>query len=123
MTVVQEMLNDDLSVCTSIGLQEASAIKQDPLDPRAPEFVPDIAEDIVKFNKYREPESPDKRTPVATGMSEISKFIVMKDLLLSRLSKFDDQSERYHQLKNSYINVVNELDITAMENLIYLTDC
>jgi len=26
---VQEMLNDDLSVCTSIGLQEASAIMQD----------------------------------------------------------------------------------------------
>ena len=48
---------------------------------------------------------------------EFSKFLVKKDLLLSRLSKFDDKPEFYAIWKTSFINIMEELDVTPMEEM------
>ncbi|XP_053386674.1 uncharacterized protein LOC123538141 [Mercenaria mercenaria] len=56
-------------------------------------------------------------TPQGAGVSELTKYIMKKDLLLSRLSNFDDRAERYFSWKNSFLNIVKELDVTATEEL------
>ena len=50
-------------------------------------------------------------------LTEVTKYIVKKDLLLSRFSQFDDKPERYLVWKQSFSNIVKEIEVTPTEEL------
>ena len=58
----------------------------------------------------------DKKNP-APEVSELTKYIMKKDLLINRLPQFDDKPERYYSWKNSFTNIIKELDATKSEEL------
>lgn len=62
---------------------------------------------------------PEETVPEAQerSISVLMKYIMNKDLLLSRLSDFDDRAEGYYSWKNSFYNIKNELDVTATEEI------
>ncbi|XP_063404523.1 uncharacterized protein LOC134687988 [Mytilus trossulus] len=49
--------------------------------------------------------------------NELSKFLLKKDLLMSRFMKFNDQAESYHVWKASFSNITEELSVNAREEL------
>ena len=55
--------------------------------------------------------------PQVTVASELSSFLLKKDLLFSRLTKFDDRPENYPVWKATFQSVVRELDIGVREEL------
>ncbi|XP_069109080.1 uncharacterized protein [Argopecten irradians] len=66
------------------------------------------------------PEAPafnQKPTQPDGGVSELTNYIMKKDLLLSRLSKYDDRPERYLVWKTSFRNIARELKVNATEEL------
>lgn len=75
------------------------------LNSNAPDFVPHIAPD------------PSPQTGQIQLCREISKFLMRKDLLLSRLTKFDDRSEYFDAWRLSFKNIVYELELSSLEEL------
>ena len=72
--------------------------------------------------EYRPPQQQQEAptTPVQQQVdlcSEFSKFIVKKDLLLSRLSKFNDKAEFYAVWKASFDNIMSELNVSPTEEM------
>lgn len=55
------------------------------------------------------------------GMSEIARYLVRRELVTSGLSKFDDRPENYLAWKSSFINALEGLSITPIEELDLLT--
>ncbi|XP_068209384.1 uncharacterized protein [Palaemon carinicauda] len=49
--------------------------------------------------------------------SEITKFLLRKDLLFSRLTNFNDRAESYHVWKGSFKCVIGELQVSDSEQL------
>ena len=49
--------------------------------------------------------------------AEITRFLLRKDLLFSRLTNFNDRAESYHVWKASFKCVVNELQVSDSEQL------
>lgn len=49
--------------------------------------------------------------------SELTKFIVKKDLILSRLTKFDDTPELFSVWKSTFHSVMSELGVTPLEEI------
>ncbi len=52
-----------------------------------------------------------------TGMSEIARYLVRRELINSGLNKFDDRPENYLAWKSSFINVLEGLSLTPSEEL------
>lgn len=55
--------------------------------------------------------------------TELTKFLVKKDLLLSRLSALNDRPENYLMWKGSFSIIVKDLSVTPMEELDLLIKC
>ncbi|XP_071151786.1 merlin-like [Mytilus edulis] len=49
--------------------------------------------------------------------SEITRFLLRKDLLFSRLTNFNDQAESFHTWKSSFKNVIDELQVSDSEQI------
>ncbi|XP_053375012.1 uncharacterized protein LOC128547190 [Mercenaria mercenaria] len=49
--------------------------------------------------------------------SELSRFLLRKDLLFSRLTKYDDKAENYSVWKTTFKSVVAELNVNSREEL------
>ena len=49
--------------------------------------------------------------------SEITRFLLRKDLLFSRLTNFNDQAESFHTWKSSFKNVIDELQVSDSEKI------
>ena len=57
------------------------------------------------------------QTGNSTLANDLTKFLLKKDLLLSRLSYFTDHPESYAVWKTSFQGIVEELDCTPVEEL------
>lgn len=55
-------------------------------------------------------EQPNKAT-----LSELSRFLLKKDLLMSRFAKFTDKPESYEMWKASFQAITKELEVSALE--------
>lgn len=70
-------------------------------------------------------KTTDKYTSVSTNneagknstVSDLTKCIMKKDLLLSRLTQFNDRPEQYFSWKCSFKNITRELETTSTEEL------
>ncbi|XP_076113586.1 uncharacterized protein LOC143081749 [Mytilus galloprovincialis] len=49
--------------------------------------------------------------------SEITRFLLRKDLLFSRLTSFNDRAESFHTWKASFKNVIDELQVSDSEQI------
>ncbi|KAI3372121.1 hypothetical protein L3Q82_006974 [Scortum barcoo] len=56
-----------------------------------------------------------------TGMSDIARYFVRRELVSSGLTQFNDRPENYWAWKSSYINATRELNLNASEELDLLT--
>ncbi|XP_074662167.1 uncharacterized protein LOC141914773 [Tubulanus polymorphus] len=86
------------------------------LDVCAPIFVPGQAQ------RPYQPSSSRFASPSTTAQdhdtaSAITKFLLRKDLVFSRLSTFNDRAESYHVWKSSFESVVEELAVSDSEQL------
>ncbi|XP_033733157.1 uncharacterized protein LOC117322392 [Pecten maximus] len=55
--------------------------------------------------------------PTCRDTNELTKFLMKRDLLLSRFTQFSDEPQRYTLWKNSFKNLIRELEVTATEEL------
>ncbi|CAG2239905.1 unnamed protein product [Mytilus edulis] len=56
-------------------------------------------------------------TTINNSSEELAKFIVKKDLLISRIQKFDDKAEYFGSWKKSFCDTVKELSLSASEEV------
>ncbi|XP_071177333.1 uncharacterized protein [Mytilus edulis] len=77
----------------------------------APQYYPDM-----KTHQNTPQFHPDISTHqnIAT---DLTRFLLKKDLLLSRLTTYSDKPEMYAVWKASFKNILSELSVTAMEEL------
>lgn len=100
----------------------ATAIEGDPTThiPPCPKremsFRPDAYENHPNLtHEFKTFETHEGRN--MTMANEITRFLVKKDLLLSRLTSFTDRPESYAVWKNSFRSIMEELRCTASEEL------
>ena len=73
-----------------------------PLNPRAAEFTP-----------TRNSSGPENQTVV----SDLTKFLLKKDLIFSRFSHFTDRPETFASWKASFKNITQELQVSPFEEM------
>jgi hypothetical protein len=59
----------------------------------------------------------DLEPPNNSQLSEFSRFLLKKDLMMSRLRNFDDKSESFVAWKVTFQNVTKELDVSTDEEI------
>lgn len=93
----------------SVQLQDGTNILGQPLDSQAPEFLPKGSQPVTWMNL--------NQTSVSENCvpTDIARFLLKKDLLLSRLTNFNDKPESYHAWKLSFRNVVGDFRATPDE--------
>ncbi|CAC5372300.1 unnamed protein product [Mytilus coruscus] len=124
--IVQNYVNNQILDVNKMKLVETDKVVGHSLDPTVKEFVPKdnvviqpITKQIQSNVKSFAPQNttePTKFYP-SSGVMDLTRYIMKKDLLISRLSTFDDKPERYCSWKNSFINILRELDATDSEQL------
>ncbi|XP_052069295.1 uncharacterized protein LOC127708468 [Mytilus californianus] len=85
-----------------------------PQQMQPPEFNVHAAPFEPKSEDIRQTNYEINNVSVA---NELSKFLLKKDLLMSRFMKFKDQAESYHVWKASFSNITQELSVNAREEL------
>lgn len=55
--------------------------------------------------------------PTLSLSSDFTKFLLKKDLLLTRLTSFNEKPETYASWKNSFKNIMEELGVTPVEEI------
>ncbi|XP_050419539.1 uncharacterized protein LOC126832715 [Patella vulgata] len=82
--------------------------------------------ETIKNNTYLHADIPEfypsdqhqPLTPVVQDpTSDITRFLLRKDLLFSRLSNFNDRPETYIAWKSSFLNIMDELQVTDSEQV------
>ena len=86
-----------------------------PLSASVPDFVPQQIQPPV-MNTPHTPANLSNDSS-ANLVSDFSKFLLKKDLLLTRLSVFSDRPENYMVWKNSFKNIMSELSVSSFEEL------
>ncbi|XP_063448356.1 uncharacterized protein LOC134727857 [Mytilus trossulus] len=61
--------------------------------------------------------APYYPTTINNSSEELATFIVKKDLLISRIQKFDDKAEYFGSWKKSFCDTVKELSLSASEEV------
>ena len=79
------------------------------LRPHAPEFVPTVRQGDAAISSGLPHISP--------GITDFTKYIMKKDILLSRLTQLNDKPENYFMWKTSFKSIVKELGVTFTEEL------
>ncbi|XP_056014066.1 uncharacterized protein LOC125674154 [Ostrea edulis] len=105
------------------------------LDPDAPTFIPNRSSPrkapMITSSPVHVPNSNNIHGTYAVGdptcvssspnasnqMTEFTKFLVKKDLLLSRLTKYDDNPMLYNAWKLNFKGIMRELATTSTEEL------
>ena len=62
-------------------------------------------------------QGPPNMNPINTAMSDITKFMLRKDFLLTRFSHFDDNPESFASWRASFQSITQELDVSAFEEM------
>ena len=98
---VKDFLKEQSQLKTGVDRIREHNIPNNPtLSPMAPPFVPKL--DATTGNG---------------NINEVSKFLAKKDLLWSRLTKFDDRPEYFTGWKTSFKSIVYELQLTPLEEI------
>ncbi|CAC5383482.1 unnamed protein product [Mytilus coruscus] len=102
--IVQNYVNNQILDVNKMKLVETDKVVGHSLDPTVKEFVPKdnvviqpITKQIQSNVKSFAPQNttePTKFYP-SSGVMDLTRYIMKKDLLISRLSTFDDKPERY----------------------------
>ena len=67
---------------------------------------------------YCETSPPvDINNNASQPVADLTKFLMKKDLILARISKYDDNPSLFYTWKLTFKNVVEELGVTPMEEL------
>jgi len=66
------------------------------------------------FSTFVQPYEPKHGPSV---VSDLTKFLLKKDLLLSRFQNFDDRPENYSAWKASFKSITEELSVTTLEEI------
>ncbi|XP_052801803.1 uncharacterized protein LOC128232343 [Mya arenaria] len=104
-------------------VEQTSRMQPDIELPRRtePQFEPPLFQPGQLTSSFYEPLPPFNTQPsVHTDKcdhGQLSKFMLKKDLLLSRLYKYDDRPETFPIWKQSFQTVLTELDVTPVEEL------
>lgn len=73
---------------------------------------------IVNVHSSINPNAPSYNPANTQSLSsDFTKFVPKKDLLLTRLTNFDDKPETYASWKNSFKNIMDELGVTPVEEV------
>lgn len=85
---------------------------------RGPCHVDDISSQH-RFDSAEEQQTNAAQTKESTNslLPEITKFLMKKDLLLHRLSAFNDKTEAYLTWKATFSSVVDGLNVTSQEEI------
>ncbi|KAK3088225.1 hypothetical protein FSP39_016350 [Pinctada imbricata] len=97
----------------------ANTVPKQTLNHDAPDFVPNytsfhqtVPPDFAPI--HTSTQQPAARDPYVT---DFTRYLLKKDLLLSRLTCFDDKPENYRTWKVSFKTVMNELNVSSLEEL------
>jgi hypothetical protein len=64
------------------------------------------------------PQAPEFRPSSHFGVAtELTQFLLKKDLLLSRFSSFDDQPNSFETWKTTFTHIIKELNVTPFEEM------
>ncbi|XP_076074970.1 uncharacterized protein LOC143045968 [Mytilus galloprovincialis] len=79
----------------------------------------DVIEEIPVSHKKQDviEEIPVAHQQQINLTSEITRFLLRKDLLFSRLTSFNDRAESFHTWKASFKNVTDELQVSDSEQI------
>ena len=69
-----------------------------------------------KFSQTPHPLRPEA-AEFMPQVQDFTKYIMKKELLMSRLTKYDDKPERYIVWKTSFKNIILELEVTPAEEM------
>jgi hypothetical protein len=67
------------------------------------------------LNSYIQPYIPAQQA--SPQVADVTRFFLIKNLLFSKLTKFNDRPETYSAWKSSFLCVVDELQITDNEQI------
>ena len=81
------------------------------LDSNAPIFVPSV--DHFPSSTFKRPDNHMD----SNQMSDMTKFLLRKDLLFSRLTTFNDKAESYHAWKASFKGIMEDLQVSDAEQI------
>lgn len=92
------------------------------LNAHAPPFIPSHEGKLQKLPDHRQ-ESPtlgvfnNELTNNNAQCTDLTKFLVKKDLLTERFHKFDDKAEHYVSWKYTFKSIVTEIQTTPAEEI------
>ncbi|XP_052074220.1 uncharacterized protein LOC127712067 [Mytilus californianus] len=99
-------------------------VQEHALNPNAPQFQPDIRTHQntpqIQPDISTHQNAPQFHPDISTHQNiatDLTRFLLKKDLLLSRLTTYSDRPEMYAVWKASFKKILSELSVTAMEEL------
>lgn len=99
------------AVWSDVGDNESDLLKHIPVsDPK--QLVEKYLETVQIPQQYERKNVKNQNIG-----NELSKFLLKKDLALSRLSVFSDKPEAYNSWKTSFQQVMKEMDVTPSEEM------
>ena len=124
----QIILNPDTTAFVPGPSASGDSTSEKQVQPQALPVLRDITSEnqlqpqapfVINDNALKKPVKPDVQE--FSSVAEISRFLLKKDLMLSRLSSYDDQPGTYRIWKNSFKCVMEDLQATATEELDLMT--
>ena len=104
----------DQGTVTGIGKQGVSA--KIPVSQQNQGIIEEIPVSHLRQGVIIE-ETPSAHLQQNNPTLEITRFLLRKDLLFSRLTSFNDQAESFHTWKASFKNVIDELQVSDSEQI------
>lgn len=108
-------------------LHNTTCLKQEPIsDPyfEKPTIINDMKPPVTQECKpnvtYEPKQLPEANTCTIDNINignDLTKFLLRKDLSLSRLSNFNDRPEAYHTWKSSFCDVMREMGVGPSEEM------
>ena len=100
------------------AMQHPSSIVPPVLDATAPPFIPNTTVCPQKFQSGPDQSCPKTPDPGPQNVaSELTRFLLKKELLLSRLTHFNDKPESFAIWKTSFQSIMKELSVTSFEEM------
>lgn len=87
------------------------------LNPYAEPFTPPVERFLKNMADRQTRYMDSQRPPELSITSDFTKFLLKKDLLLSRLTPFNDRPETYAVWKASFQSIMQELQVSYVEEL------
>ncbi|KAH3738915.1 hypothetical protein DPMN_045558 [Dreissena polymorpha] len=119
LRAVEEMLNENCSV-KSEALKSISSISKKSKSEIVNDYLnkiparPDSQSKIQQETFHLRPSAPEF---VPQTTANFANYMVKKDLLLSRVTKFNDRPEQFYTWKRSFRDICTEIETNDREEL------